>query len=66
VRGAGVDQVEEQATGCRWIVAAQERDQLERYATATLTSAERSHLISALTKIIAQFAAADDADPDRR
>lgn len=36
-----------------------ERDDLERRATATLTSAERSHLLSALTKIIAQF---DDAD----
>lgn len=43
-----------------------ERDELERYATATLTSAERSHLISALTKIIAQFADTDDADPDGR
>lgn len=37
-----------------------ERDELERRATATLTSAERMHLLSALTKIIAQFA---DMDP---
>jgi hypothetical protein len=28
---------------------------LEQYATATLTAAERDHLRSALTKIIAQF-----------
>ena len=34
----------------------QERDELERHMTATLTSAEREHLRSALTKIIAQLA----------
>ncbi len=32
-----------------------ERDELERRATAALTSAELTHLISALKKIIAQF-----------
>ena len=37
-----------------------ERDDLERRATATLTDAERTHLLSALAKIIAQF---DGADP---
>src|ERR1035438_799638 len=40
----------------------QERDELERRATATLTSAERTHLLSALTKIIAQFADAGPTD----
>jgi MarR family transcriptional regulator for hemolysin len=40
----------------------QERDELERRATATLTSAERTHLLSALTKIIAQFAGAGPTD----
>ena len=34
----------------------QERDDLERRMTATLTSAEREHLRSALIKIIAQLA----------
>ncbi len=36
------------------------RDELERRATATLTSAERRHLITALRKIIAEMA---DATP---
>ena len=35
----------------------QERDELERRMTATLTPAEREHLRSALTKIIAQLSA---------
>lgn len=36
------------------------RDELERRATATLTEAERQHLISALRKIVAEMA---DATP---
>jgi hypothetical protein len=40
----------------------QERDELEQRMTATLTSAEREHLRSALIKIIAQLA--DDPVPN--
>ncbi len=39
-----------------------ERDELERRATATLTAAEHRHLLSALTKIIAEFAGAGPAE----
>jgi MarR family transcriptional regulator, organic hydroperoxide resistance regulator len=41
-----------------------ERDELERRATATLTEAERAHLMSALRKIIDQFAGPDQAGPE--
>ena len=43
----------------------QERDELEQRMTATLTSAEREHLRSALTKIIDQLAG-DQARPSPR
>ncbi len=43
----------------------QERDELERQMTATLTPAEREHLRSALIKIIAQLAGSPGpAEPD--
>jgi MarR family transcriptional regulator for hemolysin len=38
------------------------RDDLERRATATLTDAERRHLISALRKIVAEMAGATPID----
>lgn len=45
----------DQARSVRRVIE-QERDELEQRMTATLTSAEREHLRSALTKIIAQLA----------
>ena len=45
----------DQARSVRRVIE-QERDELEQRMTATLTGAEREHLRSALTKIIAQLA----------
>ena len=50
----------DQARSVRRVIE-QERDELEQRMTATLTSTEREHLRSALTKIIAQLA--DDQVP---
>ena len=54
-------QLTERARGLQGVIEA-ERDALARRATATLTSAEREHLRTALIKIIAQFA--DDPGVD--
>src|SRR6185312_9708687 len=55
-------QLTDQARGLQGVIEA-ERDALARRATATLTSAEREHLRTALIKIIAQFS--DDAGVER-
>ena len=43
-----------------------DRAALEQHATATLTPAERDHLRTALTKIIAQLPLAARGEPDSR
>ena len=55
-------QLTDRARGLQGVIEA-ERDALDRRATATLTSAEREHLRTALIKIIAQFT--DDAGTER-
>jgi len=55
-------QLTDRARGLQGVIEA-ERDALARRATATLTSAEREHLRTALIKIIAQFT--DDAGAGR-